>query len=209
MPKGSLLDADLAPKGVPFARRLTEMGSLRPGNIRCTQGVWHIAVERDSKARRKIGKAAGEAQKRAKNEPSYRKVPLHWLIIEAGFLDFVEKRISLQSDWLFDLPTSKYDSRTKEASRRIIRRYRALGIRDEEKVFHSFRHTIKRECRSRPMKEEIADLLAGRAPTSVGQKYGAGAYLRVLQESVNMIDYHYIDWDNVIEAAKRRTAKTV
>lgn len=118
---------------------------------------------------------------------------------------FVEHQRARGCEWLFDdLEADQYGNRSKAVSRRLIRRIRKLGVDDEEKVFHSFRHAMKRACRQTPMKEEIADLLAGHAPASVGRKYGAGAALDVLQEAANMVDYETIGWDPVVSAAKRR-----
>lgn len=134
---------------------------------------------------------------------AYRDIPVHWILIEAGFLDFVEKQRAVGAQWLFDdLTSNKHGDRTKAASQRIIRRLRALGILEEEKVFHSFRHDMKRAARG--MKEEIADLIAGHAPESVGRQYGAGAELNILKEAVDMIDYELVDWDPVIRVARAR-----
>jgi integrase len=206
-PRSSFTDAEfwlqvLAPL---TGLRIEEMGKLRPENVRCERGIWYIAIERDRAARRHRAAADGEIEKRAKTQASYRHVPLHWILIEAGFVEFAQQRAAAGSDWLLaELEADQYGNRTKAASRRIIRHFRAMGITDEEKVFYSFRHTMKRECRRRPMKEEIADLLAGHAPATIGRKYGAGAALPTLKEAVDMIDYETVDWDAVVRAGKLR-----
>ncbi|MFN3725998.1 MAG: DUF6538 domain-containing protein [Allosphingosinicella sp.] len=185
--------------------RIEEMGKLRPGNIRQERGIDYIAIERDSRAVRRKEAAQGKASKRAKREASYRHVPVHWLLKEAGFLTFVERQRGRGAEWLFDdLDADKYGSRTKNVSRRLIRRIRAVGINEEEKVFYSFRHAMKRACRNTTMKEEVADLLAGHAPAHIGRKYGAGADLHVLRDALDMIEYETIDWDGVIRAARSR-----
>lgn len=185
--------------------RLEEMGKLRPSNIKCEKGIWYIDIARDSAKKRRATTAAKEANKAVKSKGGFRHVPLHWLLIEGGFLDFVDCAAAEGSEWLFqDLEPDDYGNRTKMVSRRLIRRFRTLGIDEEEKVFYSFRHSMKRACRNTHMKEEIADLLAGHAPASVGRKYGAGAALDVLHSAVNMIDYDSVDWDAVVAAAKRR-----
>lgn len=185
--------------------RIEEMAKFRPQNIKRERGIWYIRVERDSRRKRREQAEAGQMSKRSKTRAAYRDVPLHWILIEAGFLEFVEHQRARGCDWLFDeLEADRYGNRSKAVSRRLIRRIRKLGVDDEEKVFHSFRHAMKRACRQTLMKEEIADLLAGHAPASVGRKYGAGAALDVLQEAVNMVEYETIAWDPVISAAKRR-----
>lgn len=166
--------------------RIEEMGKLRPTNIKCEKGIWYASIERDSRRYRKKETAAGGVNKGAKTNNSYRDVALHSILIDAGFLAYVEKQRQADSEWLFpDLEADQYGSRTKAVSRELIRHIRSLGILDQEKVFHSFRHSMKRACRQTSMKEEIADLLAGHAPDSVGRKYGAGAALDVLRDAVN------------------------
>ena len=185
--------------------RIEEMGKLRPSNIRCENGIWYAAIERDTRRQRKAETAAGTPNKGAKTSSSYRDVALHWILIEAGFLNYVERQRQTGAEWLFpDLEHDQYGNRTKKASRDLIKHIRKLGITDEEKVFHSFRHSMKRACRRTSMKEEIADLLAGHAPDSIGRKYGAGAELNVLQDAVNLIEYEHVDWDPVIASAKAR-----
>jgi integrase len=182
--------------------RIEEMGKLRPGNVRQENGIWYIAVERDTRRRRDAEAAEGKASKQAKTVSSYRHIALHWLAIEAGFLDYVAVQRQRGEAWLFpDLTADKYGARTKEISRTIIRRFRRLGITDSEKVFHSFRHSMKRACRGTGMMEEMSDLLTGHAPDRVGRKYGAGAALNVLRDAINLVDYETIDWDQVISAA--------
>lgn len=188
--------------------RIEEMAKLRPHNIRCERGIWYVRIERDSRRKRREQTDAGEASKRSKTRAAYRDVPIHWILVEAGFVTFVENQQKRECEWLFnDLVADQYGNRSKAVSRRLIRRIRKLGIEDEEKVFHSFRHSMKRACRHTSMKEEIADLLTGHAPVSVGRKYGAGAALDVLHECVNMIEYDTVCWDRVILAAKQRQAK--
>ena len=188
--------------------RIEEGGKLRPSNVKVDRGVHYISIERDSRKQRREANAEGKGAKRAKTKAAYRDIPVHWILIEAGFLEFVERQRAAGYNWLFpDLSENKYGDRTKAASQGIIRRLRALGIEGEEKVFHSFRHGMKRAARGTTMKEEIADLLAGHAPESVGRKYGAGAELDVLREAVNMIDYPLVDWDPVIAAARARVKR--
>jgi integrase len=185
--------------------RIEEMGKLRPSNVRKERGIWYIAVEPDPLRQRRAAAAEGEAPKRAKTEGSYRHIPVHSLLLDAGFIELVDQAASQGRPWVFgSLEADRYGSRTKNVSRRLIRKYRDIGIVDEEKVFYSFRHSMKRACRNTTMKEEIADLLAGHAPASVGRKYGAGAALNVLHDAVNLIEYETIPWDAIIAAARAR-----
>ncbi|MBN8814129.1 MAG: site-specific integrase [Sphingomonas sp.] len=187
--------------------RPEEMATVRPSNVKQERGIWYISVELDPRKVRRKKNADGEANKTAKTKTSLRDVPIHWLLIEAGFLDFVEHQRQSGADWLLDsLEGDRYGKRANYLSRRLNRYIRGLGITDEEKVFYSMRHSMKRACRNSKMKEEIADLLAGHAPLSIGRKYGAGAAIDVLHEAVDLIEYPSIAWDPAIACARRRLA---
>ena len=190
--------------------RIEEGGKLRPENVKIDRGIAYISIERDCRKKRREDHAVGKAAKRAKTSAAYRDIPIHWILIEAGFLEFVTSQRSSGAEWLFnDLVSNRHGDRTKAASQRILRRLRKLGIEDEEKVFHSFRHDMKRAARGTAMKEEIADLLTGHGPDNVGRRYGAGVQLEVLKNAVDMIDYELVDWDPVIAAANARVAGVV
>lgn len=66
--------------------RIEEMAKFRPQNIKCERGIWYVRVERDSRRRRREQAEAGQTSKRSKSRAAYRDVPLHWILIEAGFL---------------------------------------------------------------------------------------------------------------------------
>lgn len=156
--------------------RSEEMATVRPANVKRERGIWYISVELDTRRVRKNKTAAGETNKTGKTRNAFRDVPLHWLLLEAGFLEFVDRQRERCCEWLFDnLEADRYGKRSNFMSRRLNRYIRGLGITEEEKVFYSFRHSMKRACRNSKMKEEISDLLAGHAPLSVSRKYGAGA----------------------------------
>jgi hypothetical protein len=48
-----------------------------------------------------------------------------------------------------------------------------VGITDDSKVFHSFRHTFKDALRTAGVPEDLNDALAGQKNSSVGRSYGA------------------------------------
>jgi hypothetical protein len=101
-------------------------------------------------------------------------------------------------------PTSGLQDREAHLSRLPVVRsdLEDLDITDDEKVFHSFRHSIRRNLRGRA-KEEMVDLICGRSDGKVGRRYGRGADMRPLREVVELIDYGGPDWSKVVEQARR------
>ncbi len=180
--------------------RLEELGKLRPGNVRTYDGIPYIAIELD---RLRVREEQDGLAKRVKTASAKRDIPLHPILIEAGFLDLVAKRRDEGADWLFpELDTNKYGSRTARLSRVMNDFLDDTGLSDPELVFHSFRHTGKRAIRGKAP-ADIVDLLFGHANGSVSTLYGRGADMQVLRDAVAKISYPDVDWPNVIKRMKR------
>lgn len=188
-----------------------ELAQLRPYNVRCEGGVWFIAIERDRKAKRQEIARTGGIQKGVKTKTSLRKIPLHPLIVKAGFLKFVEHQKARDAEWLFDnmSANTKYPKRYTALSQKLNRRLRSFGIADSEFVFHSFRHSLKRFLRDDDRtKEEISDLLTGHSfAPSVGRKYGSGAGLRTLNAAIARVTYPEVDWGPVVASGLKRVER--
>jgi integrase len=78
--------------------RLEELGKLRPGNVRTYDGIPYIAIELD---RLRVREEQDGPAKRVKTASAKRDIPLHPILIEAGFLDLVAKRRDEDAEWLF------------------------------------------------------------------------------------------------------------
>ncbi|MEW9853903.1 DUF6538 domain-containing protein [Novosphingobium sp. M1R2S20] len=175
--------------------RLEELGTLRPLNVRSEQGIWFIAIERD---RAQVRAEQGQEEKGRKNQNAERDIPLHPILHRAGFLEYFQRRRDEGAEWLFpDLKPNKYGKRTYRVSRLFAQYLEGLGITDDEKVFHSFRHSIRRILRGRAP-EEMVDLICGHSDGKVGRRYGRGADMRPLQVVINLIDYNGPDWGSVV-----------
>ncbi|MFV0625369.1 DUF6538 domain-containing protein [Sphingomonas sp. ac-8] len=178
--------------------RLDELGSLRPGNVRRYEGIDYIAIEVD---RRRVREQQDAPKKRIKTASAKRDIPIHPLLIEAGFLDLVERRREEKAAWLFpELQANKYGSRTQRLSRVINDFLDDIGLSDPELVFHSFRHTGKRAIRGK-VQTDIVDLLFGHADGSVSTKYGRGAEMQTLHDAIAKLVYPEVDWKAFIAGA--------
>jgi len=180
--------------------RLDELGKLRPNNVKSYDGIPYIAIEPD---RLRVREEKDGPFKRMKTASAKRDIPLHPILIQAGFLNVVAHRLKEGEEWLFpELDTNKYGSRTQRLSRVVNDFLDDIGLSDPELVFYSFRHTGKRAIRGKANKE-IVDLLFGHADGSVSTQYGRGAAMTVLRDAIEKISYQDVDWELVIENGKR------
>jgi integrase len=164
--------------------RLREILQLRVEDICVEDGFHHMVVRH--KPRR---------QQSTKTKAS-RLVPIHSRIREAGFLDFVDERRRSRAAWVFArTERDGAEQLAKEFSRQFGRFLDGtVGISDPDKVFHSFRHTLKALCRRAKMSEEIHDKLTGHSGGGTGRRYGAMTSLDVLDDAVQTVTLDMIDW---------------
>ncbi|MGY6251676.1 DUF6538 domain-containing protein [Bosea thiooxidans] len=126
-------------------------------------GLWTIRFDRDS------GKSI-------KNATSIRRVPVHPLLVELGFLSFVRERAEKAGAGASLWPG--FEDRDKLRTR-INRWGEWFGIYlakhvvdDPRKSFHSFRGTFKRFGRGAGVDETVLNHLVGHSNNSVGASYG-------------------------------------
>lgn len=158
-----------------------------------------------------------KAGRRLKTKTSERVVPIHPQLIEIGFLDYVaERREAGEQAWLF--PTVAPDQKGALSAwakwwSRYLRNH--MGVKDTNKVFHSFRHGFQDALRQATSDEELRDALAGRSSgKSVSRKYGAKEVLRrwgiaALKTTIDKISYLELDLSRVRTSGVRmRTRDT-
>lgn len=126
-------------------------------------GVWTIRFDRDS-------------GKTIKNATSIRRVPVHPLLAELGFLSFVRERAEKVGAGASLWPG--FEDRDKLRTR-INRWGEWFGaylakhvVDDPRKSFHSFRGTFKRFGRGAGVDETVLNHLVGHSNNSVGASYG-------------------------------------
>ncbi len=147
-------------------------------------GVWCIRIT-----------DAGEGQK-VKNESSVRTLPLHRKIIEAGFMEFADKRPADQFLFVHDagdgLKPMKADKRGRVGplfSKRFNAHLRKeLKITDKRLTFHSFRHRWEDAAEDADMPQTHRRDLAGRSKKADSQAgYGEGPRMVALKGSLDRI----------------------
>lgn len=165
--------------GLFTGARLEELGQLHPDDVyeESTQDLsltaWVIRI------------TDGEGQS-LKNKGSRRRIPVHQVLIDLGFLDYVKAAKAKRQLRIFDqLKLSKYGKHTDAWSKWFSRHLRqTCQITDTGLVFHSFRHTFKDYCRAASIPEDVHDALTGHSSDSVARQYGGSYPLAPLVENM-------------------------
>lgn len=114
-----------------------------------------------------------------KNKFSRREVPIHSLLVRAGFLEFVEgKRTSKSGEFLFpEVPVGADGTKTSVFSKRFATFLKGCGIKDldTETCFHMFRHTLKDALDRGQVPESISEAIQGWSRSmKMSRSYGDG-----------------------------------
>lgn len=144
--------------GLYTGARVNEIAQLLVTDVEKIEGIWGLHL---------VGLAA--ARKRVKNTASRRFLPLHPLLIEAGFLDYVEDVKAAGFPHVFPGLPWGVNGPGDAVSDWFNRTYRkACGITDPAKTFHSFRHTFASLAeRSSLTEQRIARLTGHKGDKSV------------------------------------------
>ena len=134
----------------------------------------------------------GEGQ-HLKNQNSRRIIPIHTVLLELGFLDYVNAHTGFIFPHL--LPTKEYQVRSGNWSKWFSNHLRKeINITDPRLVFHSFRHTFKELCRNSNIETEVHHALTGHSMGNVGDNYGGHYYpLAPLVTAINKFRVPGID----------------
>lgn len=211
-----LTDADTCSDTMFWILFLAPFHGSRPGEhcklktheIVSDGGEWLIRIRADRRRRSLDPDAPVTRPRKQKTKSSIRDIPVHWILIEAGFLDFVEVQKNRGSEWLFDdLEADKYGDRYKYLSREINDALRRLGIADPDKSFYSTRHSMKREGRRRGISSFNLNRMSGNATGNVGDRYGQGTPADVLKDDIDRLEFRSVPWDVVVACARQRLAR--
>ncbi len=141
----------------------------------------------------KIG--AHEKIMSVKSTHSKRIVPIHPLLIELGFVDFVEKLREKCVKQVFY--TLKYTERNLYGGtvlKWFARYLDRIGISSRKKVFHSFRHTFETTCVEKKLTAEIQNQLCGWVNQGVGQRvYSKGVDVKNLYKELKKVQYPFLN----------------
>ena len=117
-----------------------------------------------------------EGSRHVKTASSWRNVPVHPALLKFGFLEYVKKR----NGQLFPaLKPDKYGKLGTVFSTWFGLHLTTLGITDERKVFHSFRHTFIQVCKTKShhIPPEVREAMVGHVSADkISAEYGEDLY---------------------------------
>jgi integrase len=208
LPTGAKGDAGIwLPLLALFAgARQAEYAGLRVSDVREDDetGVPLMWFTRDTKAGRRL-----------KTKTSERVVPVHPQLIALGFLKYIAaRRKEGDRAWLF--PTVAPDQKGALSAwskwwGRYLRNH--LGVKDRNKVYHSFRHGFQDALRRTTPDEELRDALTGRSSgKSISRTYGAKAMVqrwgvKALKEAIDKVSYPGLDLSRVRPLGKPNSTR--
>jgi len=164
--------------------RSSEIIQLLKSDIRTEDGIAYFDIS-------KWEYEPDEEIKNIKTGSSYRKVPIHSVILDLGFLAYVASRgsgrlfpdLKLGSDGTYSQPWSKF--------------WYNLGnkweFRTPLQVFHSFRHNFVDALHDANVTDAIAMQLCGHAEDAAHWGYGKGASMSRLKEEIEKVKYSGLD----------------
>jgi integrase len=171
--------------------RQGEIAQLLVTDIKEAHGIpyLHITEEDDE----------GNIVKTVKNENSKRLVPLHPVIVDLGFLEFVKMKKSQGKKVLFE--TSKHTPLTGQYySKRFQPFNRKHVTKDPKKVFHSFRHLVHNELKQKMVPPDVYHSITGHvAQHEMDQVYTEDYKLQTKYDALVLLGYPSIDLERLKE----------
>jgi integrase len=144
--------------------RLEELCQLARSNVRLVDGIWILEID-DLDGRH------------VKNEASVKQIPIHPAIRDA-FVAWVERGRGERVFASFKMERGRYSNRMSGQVGRLMDR---AGLCDPRLVFHSFRHTLKREMSNARIDPDVRRAILGHAPKDAHDEY-AGPSLQAVAE---------------------------
>ncbi len=126
---------------------------------------------------------------RLKNKGSVRRVPVHSSLLKLGFIEHVRQRGASTNLLFEDVEEDRYGKYSAKLSKRFGGYIRRIGISDERKVFHSFRHLFKDACRDADVPLQVQNAILGHTSRAVGEGYGQGFSIQKLSEWIERINH--------------------
>ena len=131
-----------------------------------------------------------EMDKKLKTLSSKRCVPVHPLLIELGFLDYVEKLRKEGKVRVWEGLKRKRDGYGVDLGKWYQDFNRYFITEDPKKVYHSFRHNMEDIMKSHRIEEVLRNDILGHANKGEGNaRYGKQFSVAVMREVFDIVDY--------------------
>jgi len=166
--------------GLFTGARINELCQLHVADIKYESGMWCMDINDESND--------SKNPKKLKNLASARVIPIHPQLIELGFIKFMQKQKKLKVVRLFPELTLRIDGFYRKPGRWFNESYlrKKVGIKDPDRTFHSFRHTVIDGLKQKGVGESYISEYVGHSSgdSETFGRYGKQYKLRVLMEEV-------------------------
>lgn len=157
--------------------RQEELCQLQLSDIRQEGGIWVFDVNSDSDRKVKTGE-------------SIRLVPIHSMLIKAGFLRYVEEQRAANQELVFSqLKRGGADQRLGHNFSKWFTRYRReVGLYRPDMNFHSFRHSATTFMQWSGVLEQIIDKVTGHVRQGETARYTKNFKIEQLRDAIEGIE---------------------
>lgn len=165
--------------GLYTGARLNELCQLRVGDIGVSEsGVWFIDIN-------------DEEDRSTKNKTSVRRTPIHNMLIEIGFIDYVKHQYAAGHEMLFPDLKKGAQSWKDNASKSYANIAKKAGIKgDRSKCFHSFRKNAVDAIAVNAPKDSLVSAIVGHKQMGMTfSRYFSQYPLEELKAVIDLIDY--------------------
>jgi integrase len=169
--------------------RISELAQLDVADIQKHGEIWGISIN-------------DEGDKQLKTLAAMRLIPLHPVLLSCGFLDYVEDAKACGPKLFGYLTPDRFGSWGGTPSERWGKYMDGLGIKDPQKVFHSFRSTSNTLLKNNGVGEESRCQFIGHEHDTVNSRiYSDPHKLPFLLENVaSKLVYPMIDFSTMVYA---------
>jgi integrase len=122
----------------------------------------------------------------SKNQRSKRLVPIHKDLVTIGFLDHVERLRESGQTLLFPEWAKRRDKVNDWFNTTFLP---GLGLKNKQKVFYSFRHTLATELARAGVPRELSKMISGHAPQEVASVYIHASPVTLMAEALNKVSF--------------------
>ena len=130
-----------------------------------------------------------------KNPQSKRCVPVHPMLIKMGFIEYVKALRKDKKKRVFYLLEYSEEKYYRSVMSHWFNRYLTkINITGRNKVFHSFRHTVKPYLRDAGISQEYQNAICGWVARDIGERvYGGEVPIKKLFEEISKLQYPFLE----------------